>query len=224
MKYFFDTEFIEDGKTIDLISIGIVAEDGREYYAINEDCDFSKASDWVKENVIAQLPERFVNPCYASGREIEGMHQWKNKNLVAQEVADFLGCAGEVSSVEPSGWNKFMLRIHGNSPTWLSRLLQFTKIFAYYSKTKTTYKVYGEKPEFWAYYADYDWVVFCQLFGTMMDLPEGFPMYCRDIKQECDRLGNPKLPAQGKGEHNALADARWNKQAYEFLKKCDSHD
>jgi hypothetical protein len=30
MRYWLDTEFIEDGKTIDLISIGIVAEDGRE--------------------------------------------------------------------------------------------------------------------------------------------------------------------------------------------------
>lgn len=26
MRYFFDTEFIEDGKTIDLISIGMVAD------------------------------------------------------------------------------------------------------------------------------------------------------------------------------------------------------
>jgi len=26
MNYFFDTEFIEDGKTIELISLGIVAE------------------------------------------------------------------------------------------------------------------------------------------------------------------------------------------------------
>lgn len=33
MRYFFDTEFLEDGRTIELISIGIVAEDGREYYA-----------------------------------------------------------------------------------------------------------------------------------------------------------------------------------------------
>lgn len=30
MRYFLDCEFIEDGRTIDLISIGIVAEDGRE--------------------------------------------------------------------------------------------------------------------------------------------------------------------------------------------------
>src|SRR4051812_11038169 len=34
MKYFYDTEFLEDGQTIELISIGIVAEDGREYYAV----------------------------------------------------------------------------------------------------------------------------------------------------------------------------------------------
>lgn len=73
------------------------------------------------------------------------------------------------------------------------------------------------KPEFWGYYADYDWVVFCQLFGTMIDLPKGWPMYCRDIKQLCDFLGNPKLPRQTSQEHNALADAKWNKEAYEFL-------
>lgn len=34
--------------------------------------------------------------------------------------------------------------------------------------------------------ADYDWVVLCQLYGTMMDLPKGWPMYCRDVKQLCD--------------------------------------
>jgi hypothetical protein len=31
MRFWFDTEFIEDGKTIDLMSIGVVAEDGRKY-------------------------------------------------------------------------------------------------------------------------------------------------------------------------------------------------
>lgn len=32
MKFWFDTEFLEDGKTVELISIGVVAEDGRELY------------------------------------------------------------------------------------------------------------------------------------------------------------------------------------------------
>ena len=55
MKFWFDTEFIEDGKTIDLISIGIVAEDGRTFYAEPLECEYDRASDWVKANVLPQL-------------------------------------------------------------------------------------------------------------------------------------------------------------------------
>lgn len=33
-RYDYDCEFLEDGKTIALISIGIVADDGRTYYAV----------------------------------------------------------------------------------------------------------------------------------------------------------------------------------------------
>ena len=175
MRYWFDTEFVEDGKTIELISIGIVAEDDREYYAINQGCDFSRASQWVKDNVIAQLPLRNVNlsdPSISPRIKSESL-AWKSKSAIASEVLEFVGG--------------------------------------------------GKKPEFWAYYADYDWVVFCQLFGTMMDLPGGFPMYCRDVKQECDRLGNPDLPEQCEGKHNALADARWNKMAWEFLRNYDDN-
>jgi len=150
MKVFFDTEFIEDGKTIDLISIGMVKSNGETLYMVSSECDYSKASDWVKENV---LPH------------VEG-ERWK---YTREEIAN------------------------------------------------AVIKFCGDAPEFWAYYADYDWVVFCQLFGAMIDLPEGFPMYCRDIKQLCDSVGNPRLPEQESDEHNALADAEWNKEAFEFL-------
>lgn len=47
-------------------------------------------------------------------------------------------------------------------------------------------------------------------------------MYTRDLKQPCGSLGNPQLPEQGKGEHHALADARWNKKVYEFLSEMQS--
>ena len=56
MRYFYDTEFIEDGRTIELVSIGIVAEDGREYYAVSTAFDPSKANAWVRENVLDKLP------------------------------------------------------------------------------------------------------------------------------------------------------------------------
>lgn len=67
MRYYYDTEFLEDGKTIDLISIGIVAEDGREYYAVNSDLDAQKIinHEWLRENVWPQLPHPEKKP-YAS--------------------------------------------------------------------------------------------------------------------------------------------------------------
>ncbi len=171
MRYWLDTEFIEDGKTIDLISIGIVAEDGREYYAVSTEFDPYTASDWVVDNVFPQLPDMW------SGKPLPS--ECKSRQQIKEDVEKFILGTEERPTI--------------NSYT-------------------------GIKPEIWAYYADYDWVAFCQLFGTMMDLPKGFPMYCRDIKQWCDDLGNPKLPEQGKGEHNALADARWNKVAWDFLR------
>lgn len=157
MKYFLDHEFMEDGKTIETLSLGLVCEDGRELYIVNSEADHSKANDWVKENVIPHL-------------------------------FDDVGYAGQLKN-----WGRDLTRL---------------AVFEFVQDTK---------PEFWGYYADYDWVAFCQLFGPMVKLPKGFPMYCRDIKQLCDMLGNPKLPEQGKGEHHALLDARWNKKAYEFI-------
>lgn len=57
MKFWFDTEFIEDGKTIELISIGIVREDGAEYYAEvrDEEIPWERANPWVIENVKPHL-------------------------------------------------------------------------------------------------------------------------------------------------------------------------
>jgi hypothetical protein len=206
MKYYFDTEFIEDGKTIDLISIGIVAADGREYYAINEDCDFSKASDWVKENVTKKLQEKYPQPPWENGSldKWEKSKSWKPKSQIKEDVALFLGCRHSFYIPNPKNWIE----------------KQYWKLPFVNIETKVEYILEKDtpKPEIWAYYADYDWVAFCQLFGTMMDLPKGFPMYCRDIKQLCDELGNPKLPEQGKGEHNALEDARWNRNAYLWLR------
>jgi len=66
---------------------------------------------------------------------------------------------------------------------------------------------------FWGYFADYDWVVFCWLFGTMMDLPQGMPMQCMDLKQEMiiTEFPNNLKPKDPVDSHNALADARWNR-------------
>lgn len=77
VKYFYDTEFIEDGVTIDLVSIGIVAEDGREYYAVSREFDPTRANPWVKDNVLSQLPSL-------------GDPVWKSRQTIRQEVYAFL--------------------------------------------------------------------------------------------------------------------------------------
>ena len=73
-------------------------------------------------------------------------------------------------------------------------------------------------PEFWAWYGAYDHVALCSLFGRMIDLPGNFPMFTCDIKQMVKQAGNPEMPKQPEGLHNALADARFNKVRYEYLR------
>lgn len=151
MKFWFDTEFYEDGKSIELISIGVVSDDGREYYAETPGAyNLSGRSDWLLENVRPHLRGGFTT---------------KARSNIAREIVEFA----------------------------------------------------GERPEIWAYYADYDWVALCQLYGRMIDLPKGWPMFCRDVKQLCVSMGDPKLPKQSGTEHDALADARWTKEAWDFL-------
>ncbi len=167
MKYFFDTEFIEDGKTIDLISLGIVSEDGRTLYLINKDADLSKADDWIKENVIKHLPPRppeTDNTIYTNQRN--GI--WVPHASFSSLIESFIGDDTDA--------------------------------------------------QFWAYYADYDWVAFCQCWGRMLDLPKHFPKYCLDLKQLAYTVGILKLPKQQSNEHHALADAQWVKTQFESIK------
>ena len=55
MRYWIDTEFIQRPYTIDLISLGLVAEDGREFYAESSEVDWSPASRWTLQTVKPQL-------------------------------------------------------------------------------------------------------------------------------------------------------------------------
>ena len=57
-RYFYDCEFIEDGRVIDLVSIGVVDEYGREFYAVSTEFDATAAVPWVRRNVLASCPRR----------------------------------------------------------------------------------------------------------------------------------------------------------------------
>ncbi len=179
MKYFLDTEFIEDGRTIDLLSIALVSEDDRTLYLQHADAEFKKAGDWVWRNVFPHLQHFSMTGDRSCNPQTDSMMSKKSR------------CYGE-----DCPWrNRWEIR---------DAIVEFCNI-----------EKHG-KPEFWGYYCDYDWVAFCQLFGSMIGLPKGFPMYCRDLKQVLDDNGNPNMPKLA-GEHSALNDALWNKMIYGIL-------
>lgn len=90
MKIYYDTEFLEDGYTIEPISIGMVAEDGRELYAVNRQAPWNRVLNhpWLRENVVPSLPHvvdedldpdfivmKLTDPVMHSRREIRDLVQ-----------------------------------------------------------------------------------------------------------------------------------------------------
>ncbi|HEY5856881.1 MAG TPA: polyadenylate-specific 3'-exoribonuclease AS [Aldersonia sp.] len=88
MRYFYDCEFIEDGVVIELISIGVVAEDGREFYAVSTEFDPDRAGPWVRRNVLPKLPDR-------------SSRVWRRREKIRDDLLAFLVPR---STVEPELW------------------------------------------------------------------------------------------------------------------------
>lgn len=171
MNIYYDTEFLEDGKTIELISIGMVDDDGSELYLINRNAPWSKIRkhDWLMENVYKHLP------LDSKGRPDLDNSLYRSKAEIAQSIQGFV------------------LR----------------------------YLIIREDISFWAWYGAYDHVVLAQLFGRMIDLPPGFPMWTNDVRQKIYELGidQRRLPRQPEDvKHNALADAKHVKVMYDWLR------
>ena len=273
MNYYFDTEFLgekqdkkflgikygETKPTIDLISIGIVDEDDREYYAISKDFNLKEA--WNRFQIEDNLPDSLAF----------GKHKayWIRDNVlwpifVELTFREFLSegngniwklFVNDPAIYDIEKWEKTSIKFsYTFSKSELKRLIkkygktndQIAKeIKSFCSIRKITLDKPATKPVFYAYYADYDWVVFCWLFGDMMSLPDGFPMYCIDLKQifdekadkfltdnlkepivssdwhknyAVDNLKSEKNYPTQENEHNALDDAKWNKKLHEFIK------
>jgi len=74
----------------------------------------------------------------------------------------------------------------------------------------------GASPEIWGWFGSYDWVVLCQLYGTMMQLPASWPMFQRESMNYVPY--GWRQPRRVTAEHHALYDAIWQKQAWEKLR------
>lgn len=76
-RYFYDCEFIEDGRVVDLVSIGVVDEFGREFYAVSTEFDDSAALPWVRRHVLTKLPS-------------PGDRVWRSRAQIRDELWEFL--------------------------------------------------------------------------------------------------------------------------------------
>lgn len=280
MKYFLDTEFLEGtqkklfGETkpiIDLISIGIVCEDGREYYAISKDFNLKEAwnrFDWKQKKVSDGIPgaykdywirENVLKPIWEELIEKERqyyMEMFKRINVWTKYIDN------DYYKFTYKEFKRLIKKYGKTNKQIAEEIVQFvdarwieegniSKGFMYPGGTSIE-EVKTTNVQFYGYYSDYDWVVFCWLFGKMIDLPKGFPKYCIDLKQELDRRfpngkygttvvipklvngtllaelspkteykeinikEHPNYPKQN-NEHNALSDAKWNFELFQFL-------
>lgn len=93
MRIWYDTEFLDNGRTIDLISIGMVAEDGRELYAVSSQFDQAavRQHGWLMANVWPSLPT-LKNPHGERGLDrLDTTHpDVRPRTQIARLVAEFI--------------------------------------------------------------------------------------------------------------------------------------
>lgn len=185
-RIYYDTEFLDDGERVYLISIGMVTEDGEEsYYAVNADMPFVKIKrhSWLMGNIVPHLPGTNL-------RAPDGA-TWEERHKVPDGVEwpwelDFTSVVVKPQWVIANEVREFVLQ---------------------FGATR------DNPAELWSYYTAHDHVVLTQLFGPMTNAPGGFPMKTDCLQQAIEMLGIPdsELPPEPKAAHDALADAHWHR-------------
>lgn len=187
MRIWYDTEFVERGPRwpIELLSIGMVREDGAELY-----------------RVLADVPAHAQ--VYAAEHPWLGPNVWAHLPTSTEEVFDSNGSAGTLDMIDLT------------HPSVAPRGHVAAEVLAFCTEGL----LHDQRAELWAYYGSYDHVCLAQLFGLMIDLPKGMPMYTLDLMQFILQHGmvNADLPKQEGDEHHALADARWTRAAWEYVR------
>lgn len=140
MRVFYDAEFNERGRElpIQLVSIGFVAEDGRELYLINEECLSSVLrSPWLLLNVVPSLPIRndisgpnFIaewdreHPDYPHVRSMEAIGQYMQAFLTSTPDLELWAYYGAYDHVVMAQVFGAMPDLPSGVPMWTHELMQ----------------------------------------------------------------------------------------------------
>jgi len=170
MNLYYDAEFTGLRQHTSLISMALVADDDRAFYAEFSDYDREQIDDWLRDNVLAHCRWLTRDDARPGCREKDGLTL----------------CYGDRQQIRAA------------LTQWLSQ---------------------WERLEIWADCPSWDWVLFCELFGGALNIPENiyylpFDLVtlfkARGLSPDTDReqfTGLRSSAKQGQ-RHNALFDAR----------------
>lgn len=204
---YFDTEFTGLHKNTTLISIGLISDCGKTFYAECIDYDKSQVDDWIKENVISKL--HFTDKITAS------CGGWEEFGDKGNEHLDKCTNALEFSLAKKD-WSEF--KCIGKTPMIGNRLEDWFAQFG------------DEKIEIWSDCLAYDWVLFQDIFGNAFKMPKSifyipFDLATAfklkginpDISREEFAYGDNSVLPPKAVKHNALWDARVMKDCHAKL-------
>lgn len=169
MKLFFDTEFAGLRKDTTLISIGIVSEDGRKFYAELTDYNENQCNKWINQNVVKNLHLPHIpwhSKCTENIKKLEedGYVISQNPHIPRE------GALLEYDYFKPDNENMTAL---GDSH-WIGIALnEWIKQF--------------DTIQFVSDVCHYDFVLLIELItngGTALDLPLNISAACHDINQD----------------------------------------
>ena len=117
IKVFFDTEFTGLHQNTTLVSIGLVAESGEEFYAEFSDYDKEQIDPWLKDNVIDNLIINATQEEYTSEYCVTGdtactnfthksKHWFKgSKSFIAQNLTTWLTWLSQKYETKVEMWS-----------------------------------------------------------------------------------------------------------------------
>jgi hypothetical protein len=194
-KIFLDTEFTGLHQSTTLISIGLISECGKTFYAELTDYDKSQIYEWLQINVIDKLimsePKEGEDEYYSATRHADNP---KGNNLYDSYSVQ-LRCNMEILSLELSKWLFQFEKVEIWSDSLAYDWVLFSKIFGHTSKIPMN-----------VYYIPFD-------IATLFKIKGIDP----DTNREVFACGEPNNEDSYTFKHNALWDAKIIKACYEKL-------
>lgn len=197
MNIFFDTEFTGLHQKTTLISIGLVTEDDKTFYAECTDYDRDQCTDWIKDNVISNLTlqdwDAHTETSRNFGSDGNAVSFKGNLNQVAKALREWLEPLGDIRV-----WSDCL------AYDWVL----FNELFGHAFNIPKN-----------VYYIPFD---ICTLFlvkGIDPDISREEFAYNFIDGQKSHFVGIVKQKETGNpvGKHNALHDAEIIKQCYDKL-------